>query len=70
MKGREERSYKKDNPVVCFGCGLKEHRKSACSDRVARDKRPGHSHSKNLSGTIGKKAFDMDLDNGADHTVV
>ena len=73
VKVKDDRTYKRDNsdrPIVCFGCGIKGHKRSECPEKVARVNDPGSTGSKILSGTIGKMDCEMTLDSGADRTVV
>ena len=38
VQGKDEQPFRRENqdkPLVCFGCGVKGHRKSECLDRVA-----------------------------------
>ena len=55
---------------MCFGCGIKDHKRSECPEKVARVNDLGSTGSKILSGTIGKMDCEMTLDSGADCTVV
>ena len=72
-KGKEERSHKKDASEkfpVCFGCGVKGHKRAECPNKVASIKKEGKPKCRTLQGKVGTNPCTMTLDSGADHTVV
>ena len=70
VQGKDDQPFRRENQdklLVCFGCGVKGHRKSECPDRVATIKKVGQSRIRTLPGTVGTNLCTMTLD--SDHTV-
>ena len=55
VQGKDEQPFRRENQdksLVCFGCGVKGHRKSECPDRVATIKKVGQYRIRILLGTV------------------
>ena len=55
---------------MCYGCGVKGHKRSECPEKVASIRRSGQSWCKVVQGRVRTNPCKMTLDSAADQTVV